>query len=124
MTDADITNETLVSCKFLKLPYNIVPTELIPPTYTQAPYVPTPTPSASTYTHAFYESDNIQELCSQSAGQVVYFSNCSIISAGCSVYTDNTATTPVEEGTLLKIGSNPTIYQVGENGLLLNLTTC
>lgn len=124
MTDADITSESLVPCKFLKIPYDIQPSPLIAPTYEQAPYIPTPTPTGSTYTHSFYESDNIQTLCSETSGISVYYSNCSIISAGCSLYTDNTATTPVEEGTLLKIGGSPTIYQVGENGLLLNLTSC
>lgn len=124
MTDADITGESLVQCKFIKIPYQVEPTTLIPPTYTQTPFTPTPTPTGSTYTHSFYEDDDIQTLCAETAPLSVYYSNCSIISAGCSVYTDNTATTPVEEGTILKIGASPTIYQVGENGLLQNLTTC
>ena len=125
MTDADITDVSMVQCQFIKLPYTPAVVELIPPTYEQAtPPSPTPTPSASTYTHNVYVSTSINALCSETATINLVYSNCSILSAGCSVFSDNTATTPISEGTLLKVGGSSTIYQVIEYGILTNFYTC
>jgi hypothetical protein len=124
MNDADITDISLVSCSFIKLPFDSVETPLIPPTYRQAPFVPQPIPTGSTYQYIMFSSNSINDLCSQSAPQIVVYSNCSILSAGCSVFSDTGATIPIIEGTFLKqVGLN-TIYQVIEYGILTNFTTC
>lgn len=124
MNDADITDISLVSCSFIKLPFDSVETPLIPPTYRQAPFVPQPIPTGSTYQYIMFSSNSINDLCSQTAPQIVVYSNCSILSAGCSVFSDTGATIPIIEGTFLKqVGLN-TIYQVIEYGILTNFTTC
>jgi len=125
MSDADITNVNLVECDFLKLPYDIVDEDLIPPTYQQAPEPSAPpTPTGSTYNYLLFTSVNLLDLCSETAPQVSVYSNCGILSAGCNVYYDTLATNPVQEGILLKESGQSTIYQVAENGLLQNFTTC
>lgn len=125
MNDADITDVNMVECEFLKLPYDLFEENLIPPTYEQSsPPTPVPTPSASTFTHNVYSSTNVLTMCDESATLILVYSNCSVLSAGCSVFSDSTATTPLSEGTLLKpIGQN-TIYQVIEYGILSTFTTC
>ena len=124
MNDADITDISLVSCSFIKIPFDNVELPLIPPTYRQAPFTPQPTPSGSTYQYVMFSSTNIGEMCNETSPQVIVFSNCSTLSAGCSVFSDTSATTPITEGTFLKqVGLN-TIYQVIEYGILTNFTTC
>ena len=124
MNDADITDISLVSCSFIKLPFDSVETPLIAPTYRQAPFTPQPTPSGSTYQYVMFSSNNINEMCAETSSQIVVNSNCSILSAGCSVFSDTGATIPITEGTFLKqVGLN-TIYQVIEYGILTNFTTC
>jgi hypothetical protein len=124
MNDADITDISLVSCSFIKLPFDSVETPLIAPTYRQAPFTPQPTPTGSTYQYVMFSSNNISNMCSETSPQVVVYSNCSTLSAGCSVFSDTGATTPIIEGTFLKqVGLN-TIYQVIEYGILTNFTTC
>jgi hypothetical protein len=124
MNDADITNNSLVSCQFIKLPYTIGSTELIAPTYRQTPFTPQPVPTGSTYQYVMFSSTNIGSMCSETSAQIVVYSNCSILSAGCSVFSDTSATIPITEGTFVKqVGSN-TIYQVIEYGILTNFTTC
>jgi len=124
MTDADITQTSLVSCEWIKLPYTQESVPLIPPTYEQSPFLPTPVPSGSTFATAVYTGNSITTLCSQTAGLGVVYSNCSIISEGCSVFYNTTATQPLPEGSLIKVPSAPTIYQVVENGLLTDFYTC
>jgi hypothetical protein len=124
MNDADITDISLVNCSFIKLPFDSVERPLIPPTYRQAPFTPQPTPSGSTYQYVMFSSNNINEMCAETSPQIVVNSNCSILSAGCSVFSDTAATIPITEGTFLKqVGLN-TIYQVIEYGILTNFTTC
>jgi len=53
-----------------------------------------------------------------------FYSNCSIISDGCSLFTTSGATTPVEEGLLVRNVSGSTIYQVIENGVLTSIQNC
>ena len=125
MNDADITDVNLVDCQFLKLPYEIVDESLIPPTYEQSePPTPVPTPSASTQSQNVFISTSILSLCDETATINLVYSNCSTLSAGCSVFSDTTATTPIEEGTLLKPVGQNTIYQVIEYGILSTFTTC
>jgi hypothetical protein len=125
MNDADITDVNLVDCQFLKLPYEIVDESLIPPTYEQSePPTPVPTPSASTQSQNVFISTSILSLCDETATINLVYSNCSTLSAGCSVFSDTTATTPIEEGTLLKPVGQNTIYQVIEYGILTNFSTC
>jgi hypothetical protein len=52
------------------------------------------------------------------------YSNCSVINEGCFVYSDSGATTPIVEGTLLKLSGGTTIYQVVEYGVLTNFQEC
>jgi hypothetical protein len=124
MNDADITDISLVSCSFIKLPFDSVETPLIAPTYRQAPFTPQPTPTGSTYQYVMFSSNNINAMCSQTSPQIVAFSNCSILSAGCSVFSDAGATIPIAEGTFVKAVGDNTIYQVIEYGILTNFTTC
>jgi hypothetical protein len=124
MNDADITDISLVSCSFIKLPFDSVETPLIAPTYRQAPFTPQPTPTGSTYQYVMFSSNNINAMCSETSPQIVVYSNCSILSAGCSVFSDTGATTPIIEGTFLKQVGDNTIYQVIEYGILTNFTTC
>lgn len=125
MEDADITGVNMVQCEFLKLPFEFVDQPLIPPTFQQSePPPPVPTPSASTQSQNVFISTDTISLCNETATINLVFSNCSILSAGCSVFQDTSATIPLEEGTLLKPVSQNTIYQVVENGILTNFTIC
>ena len=63
-------------------------------------------------------------MCNETSGQIVVYSNCSILSAGCSVFSDTGATTPIAEATLLKVAGGNTIYQVIEYGILINFQSC
>ena len=63
-------------------------------------------------------------MCNETATLYPYWSNCSIISNGCSVFTTSGATIPVDEGTLLKPVGQSTIYQTQENGLLVSIQNC
>lgn len=124
LNDADITQTSLVDCEWIKLPYNSVEVPLIPPTYKQADPSPVPTPTSSTFTHNVYVGDNTFTLCNETAPITLVYSNCSVLSAGCSVFTDTGATIPVDEGTLIKVIGGTTIYQVIEYGIITNFQNC
>jgi len=124
MTDADITSESLVECRFLKIPYDLPSRTYISPTYQQSEPPNIPVVSASTYSISFFEDVSVLNMCNETAGISVYYSNCSIISDGCSIFTDTTATSPVSEGVLVKPVGQSTIYQTQENGLLVSIQTC
>ena len=124
MSDADITDLSLVDCKFIKLPYDLTPVDLIPPTYQQSIQPNIPTPTGTTYQHLFYSDTSTLLMCNETAPIYPYWSNCSVISAGCSLYTTSGATTYVSEGTLVKETGGNSIYQIIEYGILTNLTTC
>lgn len=125
MVDADITDVSLVNCKFLKLPYDLPAKTYIAPTYQQATAPFNPTPTGTTYSSLFYSDVNILSMCNQTAPIYQYWSNCSSVSAGCSLYTTSAATTFVDEGTLLKVvGGDNNIYQVGDYGVVSVLSTC
>ena len=124
MTDADITEVSLVDCEWIKLPYYPEPTGLIPPTYEQATPTTPPTPTGSTYSHNVYSSADTFSMCNQSAPLTLVYSNCSTLSAGCSVFSDTGATTPISEGTLLKPIGQTTIYQVIEYGIITSFQNC
>ena len=124
MTDADITQTSLVNCEWIKLPYYPVEVPLIPPTYTQAEPGVVPTPSASTYSHSVYSGDDTFTICSESSPLTLVYSNCSVLSAGCSVFSDTGAVNPIPEGTLIKVIGGTTIYQVIEYGIITNFQNC
>lgn len=124
MTDADITQTSLIECEWIKLPYTQETDLLIPPTYEQAPFLPVPVPSGSTYASAVFTGNSITNLCAEVGTLGVVYSNCSIISEGCSVFYDTGASQPLPEGSFIKVASAPTIYQVIENGLLTDFYTC
>lgn len=125
MTDADITDVSLVNCKFLKLPYDLPAKTYIAPTYQQAEAPFNPTPTGTTYSSLFYSDVNILDMCNQTAPIYQYWSNCSSVSAGCSLYTTSGATSFLDEGTLLKVvGGDNNIYQVGDYGVVSVLSTC
>jgi hypothetical protein len=113
-----------VDCKFIKLPYDLTPVDLIPPTYQQSIQPNIPTPTGTTYQHLFYSDTSTLLMCNETAPIYPYWSNCSTISAGCSLYTTSGATTYVSEGTLVKETGGNSIYQIIEYGILTNLTTC
>ena len=124
MTDADITDISLVNCRFLKLPYDLEPQTFISPTYEQSQSPIVPTPTGTTFQQLFFTSVNITDMCGETAPIVPYWSNCSLISDGCTLWTTSGGTTPVTEGVLVKeIGDN-TIYQVVEYGVISSITTC
>ena len=122
--DGDITNNSIVQTEWIKLPFTITPQDLIPPTYEQSFPVPFPSPTGSTFVSAVFISNNITDLCAETLVQVSVYSNCSILSEGCSVFSDSGATTPITEGTLLKVSGDPNIYQVIEQGIIVVLTQC
>jgi hypothetical protein len=124
MTDADITQQSLVDCEWIKLPYYPEPVELIPPTYTQAEPTTPPLPTGSTYSHNVYFSQDTFALCSETAPITLVYSNCSVLSAGCSVFSDTGATTPIQEGRLLKPIGSDSIYQVIEYGIITPFQNC
>lgn len=124
MTDADITQRSKVVCKWIKIPFYPTPQELIAPTYQQTPFIPVPTPTGSTFNFLVYTGVNIQSVCSEATTLISVYSNCSVLTAGCSVFNDTGATNPIDEGTLIKTIGGNTIYQVAENGLLQSLTNC
>jgi hypothetical protein len=63
-------------------------------------------------------------MCNEVGGTLLVYSNCSVINEGCFVYSDSGATTPIVEGTLLKLSGGTTIYQVVEYGVLTNFQEC
>ena len=125
MSDADITDLSIVSCTFLKLPYFTSTAPLIPPTYQQSvePTNP-PGPASSPYTALTFSDSSITNMCNEVGGTLLVYSNCSVINEGCFVYSDAGATTPIVEGTLLKLSGGTTIYQVVEYGVLTNFQEC
>lgn len=124
MTDADITQKSSVSCRWIKQPYYPVPTDLIPPTFEQSSPSPVPTPTGSTFTSNVYISPDTFALCDESAPLTLVYSNCSTLSAGCSVFSDSGAVNPLDEGTLIKPVGQTTIYQVIEYGILTTFQNC
>lgn len=124
MTDADITQTSLVDCEWIKLPYDQVETPLIPPTYRQADPSVVPTPSASTFSFLVYTGDDTFSICNETSLQILVYSNCSVLSPGCSVFSDTGASNPIDEGTLIKVVGGTTIYQVIEYGIITNFQNC
>jgi hypothetical protein len=122
--DGDITNTTLVETEWIKLPYTQTPLPLVAPTYEQSVPVPIPTPSGSTFSIGVFSGTNITDLCNEVGTQVSVYSNCSILSEGCSVFTDSGATNPLNEGVFIKVSGDPNIYQVVEYGVLDFFTLC
>ena len=124
LQDADITAESVVSCKFLKIPYEVEPKTFISPTFIQSSGSTIPTPSASTFSQLYFSGDSALDLCSGSVPVVLLFSNCSTIDDGCSLFTTSGATTPVDEGLLVRNISGSTIYQVIEDGVITSIQNC
>lgn len=124
MIDADITSESLVSCSFLKIPYDVVEKTYIPPTFIQSSGSTIPTPTASTFSQLYFSGNSALDLCSGSVPVVELFSNCSLIADGCSLFTSSGATTPVGEGLLVRNVSGSTIYQVIESGVITSIQNC
>lgn len=124
MTDADITDISLVNCEWIKLPYYPEDIVLIPPTYEQSIPTPVPLPTGATFSQSVFIGADTFSLCNETATIVSVFSNCSTLSPGCSVFSDTGATTPIIEGTLIKPVSQSTIYQVIEFGIITNFQIC
>jgi hypothetical protein len=124
MNDADITTESLVECKFLKIPYDLPSKTYISPTYQQSEPITPPAITGTTFQTNFFSDISTLNICNETATIYPYWSNCSIISDGCSVFTTSGATIPVDEGVLLKPVGQSTIYQTQENGLLVSIQTC
>jgi hypothetical protein len=124
MTDADITETSLVECEWIKLPYYPVETPLIPPTYSPSIPVSPPTPTGSTFSHNVYTGNNTLDICAEISTIILVYSNCSTLVSGCSVFSDTGATTPIPEGTNIKPIGGTTIYQVAELGILQTLQNC
>jgi len=125
--DGDITEESIVTCKFLKEPYELGKITLVPPNYTEQsvtrPPTPSPTPSPVVCnSHNFYLSFNQEDVCNQTAPISGLYSNCSTISAGCKVYTDSGCITPLNVGRFVYPTSEPSssyVYVVTDtNGTL------
>jgi hypothetical protein len=124
MIDADITTEGIVECEFFKIPYDIDPTTYISPTFKQSSGTTIPSVSGANFSQIYYYGDNLLNLCSGNAQVDTYWSNCSVISDGCSLFTTSGATTPIDEGLLVRNISGSTIYQVIENGVITSIQNC
>jgi len=124
MKDADITSESLVDCMFLKIPYDLPSKTYISPTYQQSEPPTTPVVTGATHSINFFSDVSLLNMCNETATIYPYYSNCSVISDGCSIFTDSGATTPVEEGTLVKPQGASTIYLTQEDGILVSIQTC
>ena len=125
--DGDITEESLVKCKFIKQPYQLGEITLVPPSYSgqseTRPPVPTPSPTPNMcYAHDMYVSFNQETVCDKSAPTSTLYSNCSSITSGCKVYLDSNCTTPVNVGRFVYPTSEPSfpyVYVVTDlNGTL------
>jgi hypothetical protein len=114
--DADITQKGVVTCKFLKEPYELGKITLVPPNYIEQsvtrPPSPTPTPTpVACNAHNCYISFNQDIVCDQTAPVTTLYSNCSTITNGCMVYTDSGCTTPVTVGRFIyPTSATPTKY--------------
>ena len=104
MSDADITNENMVSCTFIKEPYELGEIDLVAPDYTKQntprPPTPTPTPPAC-ISHECYVSFNQSDVCDGTSTINTLHSDCSTITAGCKVYSDSSCTQPLGAGRFL-----------------------
>lgn len=112
ISDADITQESIVQCSFIKEPYELGEIELVPPDYTGQSETrpPTPTPTATPsgcYAQASYFSLNQSSVCNQTAPTTTYYSNCSTLSAGCKVYLDSNCNVPENVGRFLYPTTSP-----------------
>jgi hypothetical protein len=124
MTDADITSESLVSCKFLKIPYDVVEKIYISPTFIQSSGSTAPSPTGATFSQYYFSGNSALDICSGSVPVVELYSNCSVISDGCNLYTSSGVGSPVQEGLLVRNVSGSTIYQVIENGVITSIQNC
>ena len=124
MVDADITTEGIVECEFLKIPYNIPTKTYIAPTFVQATGTTIPSVSGANFSQLYFYGNDTLSICSGSVPVATYWSNCSTLSDGCSLFTSSGATTPITEGTIVRNISGSTIYQVIENGVITTLQNC
>jgi len=127
ISDADITQESIVKCKFIKQPYDLGKITLVPPNYTEqsATRIPSPTPTPTPVycePHSFYQSFSQEDVCNQTAPTSTLYSNCSTITIGCKVYLDSSCSTPVNAGRFVyptAASSSSYIYVVSDlNGTL------
>ena len=117
MNDADITDNNIVTCKFIKEPYELGEIQLVAPDYTEQSVTrtisptPTPTPSAC-YEHDCHTSLNQQDVCDCTATINTLHSNCSTLVAGCKVYSDSSCSVPLNVGRFLLPESDCPTYNV------------
>lgn len=127
--DADITQESMVKCRFIKFPYRTVSPELVAPDYTEQsatrPPVPTPTPTPGfCYSLSAYVSDNDTFVCEGSVMPATIGSDCSTLSSGCRVYTTTGCSTPIPEGRFIRVVGTPFTFVVVDNDGLLATHNC
>jgi hypothetical protein len=126
--DADITQESAVTCKFLKLPFRPSPITLTAPNYTGQTVTrtisPTPTPTPN-----FCYSHNVRygsftDVCEGTAPVMTYYSNCTNIEGGCIVYLDSNCSSVVPQNTYFYPVSSPDldyIHFVVNQGTVFNV---
>lgn len=116
ISDADITDESSVSCKFIKLPFRPSPITLTPPDYeeqktTRTPSpTPTPTPNMC-YSHSCYFG-SFGDVCDRTSPITTFYSNCGTIEGGCFVYQDSNCSVPVNSNTYFYPVSSPDLGYV------------
>ena len=129
ISDGDITEESMVKCKFIKFPYRTGQPNLVAPDYTEQsatrPPTPTPTPTPGfCYTLTGYTSTNETSVCEGSIGVSTFYSECSSLDSGCRVYSNSSCTTAIPAGRYVREIGTPTTFIVVDNDGLLATHPC
>jgi len=127
--DGDITEESMVKCRFIKFPYRTVSPTLVAPDYTEQsvtrPPTPAPTPTPGfCYTITAYTSLSESDVCGGTVASSTVYSNCSSLNSGCYVYSDSGCSTPLPVGRFVREVGIPFTYIVVDNDGLLATNTC
>jgi len=123
--DGDITEPSIVKCKFLKVPYRIPAATPIPPDYVEQrkPVVtPTPTPPPPTsYSHTLPWSFTVNcPTCDLTGSNLTFYSPDAVLANGSLVYSDSTLNVPLPSGRYLKDTGAGYIWEIITNGAALS----
>lgn len=124
ISDGDITEESMVKCRFIKFPYRTGAPTLVAPDYVEQqvtrPPVPTPTPTPGfCYTISARVALTESSVCDETATPGTYYSDCSTLSSGCRIYSDSGCSTAVPVARYVReVGGTDTFIVVDNDGLL------
>jgi len=118
--DGDITEPSIIKCKFLKVPYRIPASTPIPPDYVEQrkPVVtPTPTPPPPTsYQHILPWSFTVNcPTCDLTGSNLTFYSPDAVLALGSLVYSDSTLNSPLPAGRYLKDSGAGYIWEIVTN---------